>query len=501
MPSYLKWQRPLQVVTSTSWVHRGETVNDFVRSNRYHLTSEDRDVYRRFARLALPRHTSYPTAPTWSTDYRTADFTEDLDGVRRRNDVVSLYVHLPFCRQLCYYCACTKEIVSDASRRKLDPADELLNGVEIEIDHLARSLGELGIEQLHWGGGSPTFLSSSQLVRLFESIQKRFPATKSAEIAVEIDPRITSAEQLETLRQLGFNRISLGIQDFDEKVQRAVNRRQPLETVEAAVETCRRLKFESINFDMIYGLPFQTLESMEETVAKVVKLSPDRIAFYRLAMIPEMFRWQNVFKPADLPAGDLPLELNLLAINKFLAAGYDFIGLDHFAKPDEPLAVAAADGSLRRNFQGMTTQKELEIIGIGPSAISQLHSAIAQNVKSSHEWRVNVESNFPIERGLRLSDDDRIRQEILQQLYSFGRVDTQRVSQRFGVSFSDYFHDELGRLRELEALGVVRIGERIELTEPLGRLLVRVPAAIFDRYLPPRAFMEGLPVGQSSAVG
>lgn len=458
-------------------------------------------MYRRFARLALPRHTSYPTAPTWTTDYKTPEFTEDLKQVRQRNDVVSLYVHLPFCRQLCYYCACTKEIISDTLRRKQDPVDELLLGLEIEIDHLARSLGDMEIEQLHWGGGSPTFLSSTQLVTLFQMIRRRFPISKNAEIAVEIDPRITSAEQLTTLRQLGFNRISLGIQDFDEKVQRSINRWQPLETVGAAVETCRQLKFDSINFDMIYGLPFQTLESMEETVAKVVQLSPDRIAFYRLAMIPEMFRWQNVFKPADLPSGDLPLELNLLAINQFLDAGYEFIGLDHFAKPDESLAVAAGDGTLRRNFQGMTTQRELEIVGIGPSAISQLHSAIAQNVKTSHEWRAQVETGLPIERGQRLTTDDRIRQEILQQLYSFGRIDTQKVSRQFGISFSDVFANELHRLRELEELGIVRLSDRIELTEPLGRLLVRVPAAIFDRYLPPRAFMEGLPVGQSSAVG
>jgi len=476
-------------------------VSRFVDNPRYHLTLEEREVYRRFARLALPRHTSYPTAPTWSTNYQAGEYSEDLNRLRLQGDAISLYVHLPFCRQLCYYCACTKEIISDASRRKHDPVDELLRGLEIEIDRCARSLGEMQIEQLHWGGGSPTFLSPPQLIRLFQAIQQRFPATNTAEIAIEIDPRITSADQLTTLRQLGFNRISLGIQDFDERVQRAINRWQPLETVEAAVATCRQLQFDSINFDMIYGLPFQTLESMEETIAKVIKLSPDRIAFYRLAMIPEMFRWQNVFKPADLPAGDLPLELNLLAINRFLDADYQFIGLDHFAKSHEPLAVAASDGSLRRNFQGMTTQKQLEVVGIGPSAISQLHAAIAQNVKSSHDWRQNVETNFPIERGMRLTEDDRVRQEILQQLYSFGRIDTLSVSQQFGISFENEFAEEINRLRELEELGIVRIGERIELTEPLGRLLVRVPAAIFDGYLPERAFMEGLPIGQSSAVG
>ena len=470
-------------------------------AGHYQLTEDQREVYRRFARLALPRHTSYPIAPTWTTKYDNNSYLRDLRGVRDRTDAISLYVHLPFCRQLCYYCACNKEIISDAARRKHDPVDELLAGLTNEIDHIAQSLGEMSVGQLHFGGGSPTFLNTRQIANLWHVIQHRFPITSTAEVAIEIDPRVTSAEQLELLRELGFNRVSLGIQDFDEKVQRAVNRLQPLECVEAAVETCRRLEFDSINFDMIYGLPFQTIDSMEETISKVIKLSPDRIAFYRLAMIPEMFRWQNVFKPADLPTGDEPLDLNLLAINRFLNAGFEFIGLDHFAKPHEPLARAASDGSLRRNFQGMTTQKPLEVIGIGPSAISQLSTAIAQNRKSTHEWRMAVESGAAIERGLSLSEDDRIRQEILQQLYSFGRIDTESVGQKFGISFHDMFADELDRLAELESVGVVRIDRDVELTEPLGRLLVRVPAAIFDRYLPKSAFKEGLPTGMSSAVG
>lgn len=467
----------------------------------YMLSDEEREVYRRFARLALPRHTSYPIAPTWTTTFGPAEFRDELHAVGRRSEPISLYVHLPFCRQLCYYCACTKEIVSDPQRRKADPVDPLLGGLEREIELAADALGEMEVAQLHWGGGSPTFLSSEQIEKLWQLLMRRFSLTTDAEVAIEIDPRITTAAQLERLRSLGFNRISLGIQDFDEKVQRAVNRLQPLDAVITTVETCRKLRFDSINFDLIYGLPFQTVESMDETISRVIELSPDRIAFYRLAMIPEMFRWQNVFKPTDLPAGDLPLELNLLAIRKLRSAGYEFIGLDHFAKRDEPLARAAVEGSLHRNFQGMTTQKELDLVSLGPSAISQFSSAIAQNKKSSHDWREAVETGFATERGLHIDEDDRIRREILQQLYSFGRIDVASVERTFGISFEDRFADELTRLRELEGLGLVRIGSEIELTEPLGRLLVRVPASIFDRYLPKQAFKEGLPAGTSSAVG
>lgn len=467
----------------------------------YVLTEDQRGVYRRFARLALPRHTSYPTAPFWSAEYGADDFVQDLRALRGGDRGVSLYVHLPFCRQLCYYCACTKEIVPDAARRRRDPVDDLLAGIEMEVDLIADVAGSRDVEQLHLGGGSPTFLRSEQLRRLWEILTRRLTPTRTAEVAVEVDPRVTTLEQLETLRGLGFNRVSLGIQDFDEKVQEAVNRRQPLELVQAAVEHCRGLGFDSINFDLIYGLPFQTLETMEQTIAEVVRLGPDRVAFYRLAMIPEMFRWQNVFKPGDLPGDDLPLELNLLAVNRFREAGYEFIGLDHFAKPHEPLARAARDGSLHRNFQGMTTHKALEMIGVGPSAVSQFSAAVAQNVKTSHEWRAAVARGFSVHRGMRLSLDDQIRREALQQLYAFGRIDARALEDEYGVAFADYFSDELERLGELESLGVVRLGRDVELTEPLGRLLVRVPAAVFDRYLPRDAFKEGLPSGMASAVG
>jgi oxygen-independent coproporphyrinogen-3 oxidase len=355
---------------------------------------------------------------------------------------------------------------------------------------------------VHLGGGSPTFLTAAQLERLWGILGRHFFPSPDAEVAVEIDPRITGWEQLRVLRGLGFNRVSVGVQDFAERVQRAVNRVQPFERVREVVGWCRELGFASVNFDLIYGLPFQTAESMADTLDKTLALAPDRIAFYRLAVIPDMFRWQRTFAAADLPAGNLALELNLLAISRFTEAGYRFIGLDHFARPDEALSRAHATGALHRNFQGMTTGKDLDLIGLGPSAISQLAGAFAQNDWTSAGWRRRVEGGPATVRGLRLSEDDRLRRELLQQLYGYGAIDRHVLEARFGIAFADYFAPELGRLARLEAEGLVTTeADQIRLTEPLGRLLVRAVAAVFDRYLPPDAYRTGLPAHQASRVG
>ena len=303
----------------------------------YRLTDAERRTYRRYAGLALPRHTSYPIAPAWTTAFGPDGLRDELRRSAAEGRPLSIYVHVPFCERLCYYCACTKEIVPAAKRERHDPSDALLAGLECEAGRFGALLGA-EVRQVHLGGGSPTFLPPEGLRRLWAILAGRFAIAPDAEIAVEIDPRITTREHLETLRELGFNRVSLGVQDFDPRVQKAVNREQSFELVERVVLWCRQFGFASVNFDLIYALPFQTLEGMAETLEKTLALAPDRIAFYRLAVIPEIFRWQNVFRPADLPSGDLPLELNLLGINRLLAAGYEFIGLDHFAKPDEELA-------------------------------------------------------------------------------------------------------------------------------------------------------------------
>jgi oxygen-independent coproporphyrinogen-3 oxidase len=467
----------------------------------YRLTDAERRIYRRYAGLALPRHTSYPTAPTWTADFGPDELRDELGRSAAEARPLSLYVHVPFCERLCYYCACTKEIISPAKRRQHDPSTAYLAGLEAEAAQFAACLSA-PVRQVQLGGGSPTFLAADRLYQLWDILASRFAIAPDAEIAVEIDPRVTTHDHLQTLRTLGFNRVSLGIQDFDPRVQKAVNRVQPFELVRDVVGWCRALGFASVNFDLIYALPFQTLAGMADTLDRTLALAPDRIAFYRLAVIPEIFRSQNVFRPADLPSGDLPLELNLLAINRFLDAGYEFIGLDHFARPDEELARARRDGSLRRTFQGMTTGKGLDVIGLGPSAISQLDGAFAQNVKASTAWQHAVARDFATDRGLRLSDDDRLRCELMQQLYGHGTIDKRSLEERFGIDFDDYFAGELDRLTVLIAEGIVRAdADMVRLTEPLGRLLVRVVAAVFDRSLPPQAFREGLAPQLSSKVG
>jgi oxygen-independent coproporphyrinogen-3 oxidase len=468
----------------------------------YYLTESERKTYRRYASLALPRHTSYPVASAWRTDYGAADFLEDLGHKGREPRPLSVYVHIPFCERLCYFCACTKEIVPAGKRALGDPGDSLLAGLETECGRLAEAAGHREVRQVHLGGGSPTFLQPAQLERLADLLRCRFSIAAGAEKAVELDPRTTTYEQLKVLRAAGFNRVSVGVQDFAPEVQRAVHRIQPFPLVERLVAWCRGLGFTSVNFDLIYGLPFQTLASMADTLDKTLTLAPDRVAFYRLAAIPEMFRWQNAFRPDDLPGGDLPLELNLLAINRFLEAGYEFIGLDHFAKPEEGLARARRDGSLRRTFQGMTTGKNLEVLGLGPSAISLLDGAFAQNFKTSAAWMKAVAIGMATERGLRLTADDRIRRELLEGLYAHGVIDKRVLEMQFKIVFDDYFAGELRHLQRLVDDGLtVHEPDAIRLTSPLGRLLVRIVAAVFDRYLPPTAYQDGLPVNLSSRVG
>lgn len=466
------------------------------------LSESERRVFRRYAELALPRHTSYPIAPVWSSKYGPGDFRQDLTCSREKQHLLSVYVHIPYCERLCYYCACTKEIVPLERRRRVDPADNYLNSLEREAARIASAVGPGEVQQIHLGGGSPTFLTPAQLTRLWQILKTHFAIVEGAEVAVELDPRVTTSEHLHVLRSLGFNRVSLGIQDFEVEVQRAVNRVQSFELVQKVVDECRALRFASVNFDLIYGLPFQTLESMAATLDKTMALGPDRIAFYRLALIPEMFSWQNTFSRRQLPGGDLLLELDLLAIDRFQQAGYEFIGLDHFARPDEALARARRDSSLRRTFQGMTTGKGLDILGLGPSAISQLDGAYAQNWKSSREWQQALTQDLATQRGMRLSHDDRLRRELMQQLYGQGIIDKRQLEKQFDVVFDNYFDAELEHVEELVEEGLLKTtNDKIQVTNPLGRLLIRVVAAAFDRYLPAGSFRHGLPETLASKVG
>lgn len=468
----------------------------------FRLTPDQRAIHHRYAELALPRHTSYPISPVWKSAYGPRDFREDLARSAAEGRPLSLYVHVPFCRKLCWYCACTKEIVPDDKRRLHDPADAFLDGLERESAHFSSLVGRGPLQQIHLGGGSPTFLHEGQLRHLFSIVNRNFDIDAGAEVAVEVDPRITTLEQLQVLREAGCNRISLGVQDFDPDVQHAVNRLQPFEQVERLVGWCRALGFASVNFDLIYGLPRQTTATMAATLEQTLRLRPDRIAFYRMAVIPDIFRWQNVFDENDLPAGDLSLDLNLLGIETLSAGGYEFIGLDHFARADEALAQARRQGTLRRTFQGMTTGKHLDVLGLGPSAISMLDDAFAQNEKASGAWAEAVPADFAVVRGLHLAPEDRLRRELLQQLYGHGRIDKRSLEAAFGIDFDAHFAVERRRLQVLADDGLVEeTAEAVHLTDLLGRLLVRVVAAAFDAYLPGEAFRTGLPPHLASRVG
>lgn len=318
---------------------------------------------------------------------------------------------------------------------------------------------------------------------MMEEIYAHFQLAENPEISVEVDPRVTTIDHLEVLKKQHFNRISLGVQDFDLKVQKAVNRVQSFSLVKALVEECRKRNF-SINFDLIYGLPYQTKESMTETIEQVLQLSPDRIAFYRLAMIPEMFRWQKSFERHDLPEENKLLEINLLAIKTFSRSGYHFIGLDHFAKENDSLTQAYKKGTLRRNFQGMTTYNDLEILGIGPSSISQFKSSYIQRTKDNKNWLEANDANFLFEKFCIFTEDDLIRKEVISNIYCYGSVDKKALEKKFNISFEEYFLKEKNTIQQLKTEGILEEKEgTLVLKGLLGRLLVRAVAACFDAYL------------------
>jgi len=472
----------------------------------YETTPAQEAVYHRYAALALPRHTSYPAASFWNDEFPQGTYQQLLGETFAGGDI-SLYLHVPFCHQLCYYCACNKLILPKDDPKSEEFGKQLLGTLLREIERCAGAAPagkKPVVRQLHFGGGTPTWLSTAQLDVLFEKLAQHFSFPSDGERAMELDPRVTSEDHLRVLRQFGFNRISLGVQDFDAGVQEAVNRIQPFELVSKFVDTSRRLGFDLINFDLIYGLPFQTEATMAKTIEQVFLLEPTRIAFYRLAVIPEIFKWQRRFSQVNMPESDLCLRLNLSAINRFRDAGFQFIGLDHFARPEDSLSIALKDETITRTFQGMTTGRGLPVIGIGPSAISQFPSAFAQSEADFYKWTRLTETSldgFAVNRGAFLSTDDCIRRELLVDLYCYREIDKARLQRRTGIDFDSYFAEELLRLVPLVNEGFVELTPAaVKLTRPLGELLIRVVAAVFDKYLPKDALSKGI-AGKASRVG
>jgi oxygen-independent coproporphyrinogen-3 oxidase len=431
-----------------------------------------------------PRYTSYPTAPHFAESFGAEPF---YDAIVRTNQIepdtrgLSLYFHLPFCDTLCYFCGCNMIITHNPKR-----IDQYLDHLEREIAQVSALLNpERRVEQLHWGGGTPTYLSPDQIARLGQFIRKHFSFRDDAEVSVEIDPRGLERAHLEALRAAGFNRASLGVQDFNHDVQVAVNRVQSFEETNRALETLRELGFSSINLDLIYGLPLQTEETFAETLQTVLNMRADRLAVFSYAHVPWMKKHQNVIPEAKLPGPAMKLRMLKRTIAMLLEAGYVYIGMDHFAKPDDELAVAQREGKLYRNFQGYSTHAHCDLYAFGVSAISMLENVYAQNAKElGHYYKRVSAGRLATSRGYRLSDDDRLRRYVINKLMCDMRLEVPLVSAAFGIDFMNYFAPALESLRTLAADGLLEMDDTQITISPLGRLLIRNVAMAFDAYLP-----------------
>jgi len=426
-----------------------------------------------------PRYTSYPTAPLWREDFGP----DDLEAIFAQADAattpVSLYMHLPFCKSLCLFCACNVVIQKDKSH-----AAPYLSILKREIEHVSRFVSRRRpVIQFHWGGGTPTYLTPSQMEDLFGHARQRFTFAPGAEIGIEVDPRVTTREHLETARRLGFNRLSMGIQDFHPEVQRAVHRIQPFEMTRDTIETSRQLGFESINVDLIYGLPYQRAERFAQTVDEVLALEPDRVAMFSYAHVPWLRKQQGSFQK-HLPEGMEKFRIFRAGLQKFLSAGYLYIGMDHFARPTDELALAQQNRTLHRNFQGYTTKAGADLYGMGVSAISGIGRSYAQNYRDLHSYQARVETRgIATMRGYRLTPDDVIRRAVISRLLCHTVVRKDEIENESGISFDSSFAKELERLQEFRSDGLVVLSpEEIRVTL-LGRIFIRNVAMVFDPYL------------------
>jgi oxygen-independent coproporphyrinogen III oxidase len=426
-----------------------------------------------------PRYTSYPTAPVWNDSFQATDLEEVHAAAEAALTPVSLYMHLPFCESLCLFCACNVIIQKDKSVAL--PYFEVLKK---EIARVARSVSrEREVVQFHWGGGTPTYSSPAQLEDLFGYSKEHFRFSPDAEIGIEVDPRVTSREHLLTLRRLGFNRLSMGIQDFHEPVQKAIHRIQPYEITRDLIQSARDLGFDSINVDLIYGLPHQTAETFARTVDQIIELRPDRIALFSYAHVPWLKKQQGAFA-AFLPEGMQKFAIFRAGLLKFLEAGYLYIGMDHFAKPGDELATAQANRTLHRNFQGYTTKAGADLYGLGVTAISGFRNAYAQNHRELPAWEKAIhERGLATMRGYRLSREDRLRREVISRLLCHTVIPKQEINEAFAVDFDEHFADELRRLETPAEDGLLIISKEEIRATWLGRIFIRNLAMFFDPYL------------------
>jgi oxygen-independent coproporphyrinogen-3 oxidase len=451
------------------------------------LPQFDADLLRRHDRQG-PRYTSYPAAPQFSPEFTASQFAKfaRLSNERPGPRPLSLYLHIPYCHTPCFYCGCNRLITRDASRG-IRYTEHLLREVELLSAHFERGRE---VVQLHLGGGSPNFLHPDTLTQLVEGLGRCFRLSPDSgrDFSIELDPRSTPAEYAAALPRLGFNRVSLGVQDFEPTVQRAVNRSQSVEETLTLIDDCRDHGIRSVNVDLIYGLPCQTLKGFRHTLRLVTSARPDRVAVYAYAHLPNLFKAQRHIDPAALPDAGARLDLLRLAIEELSASGYRYVGMDHFALPEDELVRARSSGELQRNFMGYTTHARTDLLGLGMSAVSHVGDSFSQNVRDLKTWEHAIGcGQLPLWRGKALSGDDLVRGEVITQLMCFGRIDVRLIEERHGLIFEEYFADALRRLEPHLADGLAhRDARQITLT-PLGWLLARSIAMCFDAYLDGRA--------------
>lgn len=441
----------------------------------------DQDLIVRYGGRG-PRYTSYPTALQFHDQLSEAEYKAKARASNDSDVPLSLYIHIPFCHSLCYYCGCNK-IVTRNEQRVARYMEMLYKEIAMQAELFDRSRK---VEQLHFGGGTPTYLDKEQLGALMDHLRASFNFDESdeREFSIEVDPRTVDAERIQELWDLGFNRLSLGIQDFNEDVQKAVNRMQSIEEVEALMTAARKAGFGSISFDLIYGLPHQTVESFDKTLDIVIAMKPDRLAVYNYAHLPQRFKGQRMINADDIPAPETKLDLLHHTIDKLCGVGYVYIGMDHFALPEDELVQARNNGTLQRNFQGYSTHRQCDLVALGVSGIGGIGNMFAQNSVSTIEYENIIErGELPVVKGLIVDDDDLIRAAVIQDLMCYDRLSFDDFSAKHGIDFRDYFKDEIAKLDVLEKDGLIELSDAgIDIT-PSGRLLLRNIAMTFDRYI------------------
>jgi len=432
--------------------------------------------------IAGPRYTSYPTAVQFTPEFTESEYRQQAAKSNLSGRDLSLYFHLPFCDTICYYCACNKVITKDRSK-----ADPYLNLLHKEIAMQGQLFdSSRKVNQLHWGGGTPTFISHQQMAELMQVTRKHFNLhdDDSGEYSIEIDPREVTHDSVKLLREIGFNRMSLGVQDFDTNVQKAVNRIQSEEQTLNTLNSAREFGFKSISTDLIYGLPLQTEKSFSTTLNRIIDISPDRISLFNYAHMPTLFKPQRRINEEDMPSAEIKLNILKQSIEQLTNAGYVYIGMDHFAKPDDELSIAQQQGKLYRNFQGYATHADCDLVGMGITSIGTIDNSFAQNVKTLDEYQQLIGSGkLAIFRGVEIDQDDLLRRAVIMQLICHFNLNFSDIESKFGIAFNEYFTDEILRLAVMHDDGLIEMDDHSINVTPKGRLLIRNVCMVFDRYL------------------